>query len=114
MKDNELRGQGAAPWRSGDSHSLDRLLKSAAQVKEAASAEMPFGFDTRVIALWRSKGNGSVAGVTQLLQRITLLASAVIVLATAAVYFELNQNPEPTETNEYALADAAIQDELGQ
>ena len=93
---------------------VDRLLRSAAQTGGEIPAEMPFGFDTRVIALWRTKGNGTFAGVTQLLQRITLLASAVIVLATAAVYFELNQNREPTETNEYALADAAIQDELGQ
>jgi hypothetical protein len=93
---------------------LERLLKSAAGAADTASAEMPFGFDTRVIALWRSKGNGTVAGLTRFVQRITLLATAVIVLATAAAYFELKQNREPNETNEYALADAAIQDELGQ
>jgi hypothetical protein len=93
---------------------LERLLKSAAGSADIAPAEMPFGFDTRVIALWRSKGNGTMAGLSRLLRRVTLLATAVIVLATAAAYFELNQNREPSEMNEYALADAAIQDELGQ
>ena len=36
---------------------LDRLLRAAAQTKEDAPAEMPFGFDTRVIALSRKNGN---------------------------------------------------------
>lgn len=93
---------------------LERLLKSAAGATDTAPAEIPFGFDTRVIALWRSKGNGTVAGLSRLLRRVTLVAAAVIVMATAAAYFELNQNREPNEMNEYALADAAIQDELGQ
>ena len=31
---------------------IDRLLRSAAQAREEAPAEMPFGFDTRVVALW--------------------------------------------------------------
>ena len=93
---------------------LERLIRSAAQAKEPDPADMPFGFDTRVLALWRSKGDGTVIGLTRLVQRITLVATAVIVLATAAVYVELNQNREPSEMNEYVLADAAIQDELGQ
>jgi len=93
---------------------LERLLRSAAQAKESDPAEMPFGFDTRVLALWRSKGNGTMAGLTRLVRQVTLVAAAVIVLTTAAAYVELNQNRDPNEMNEYALADAAIQDELGQ
>lgn len=94
---------------------LDRLLKSAAGANEPiAPAEMPFGFDTRVIALWQSKGNGTVASLTRLLRRVTVLATVVIVLGTAGAYFELNQSRDTTDTNEYALADAAIQDELSQ
>ena len=31
---------------------VDRLLRSAAQAGDEAPAEMPFGFDTRVVALW--------------------------------------------------------------
>ena len=42
-------------------HEIDRLLRSAAQSGDEAPAEMPFGFDTRVVALWRAlavKPNG--------------------------------------------------------
>ena len=35
-------------------HNIDRLLRSAAQVREEEPSSMPFGFDTRVIALWRA------------------------------------------------------------
>ena len=41
---------------------LDRLLRAAAQTKAEAPAEMPFGFDTRVIALSRRNGNGAAFG----------------------------------------------------
>ena len=33
---------------------IDRLLRSAAKIGEEHSAAMPFGFDTRVVALWRA------------------------------------------------------------
>ena len=33
---------------------IDRLLRSAAQADEEVPAAMPFGFDTRVVALWRA------------------------------------------------------------
>ncbi|HWY50612.1 MAG TPA: hypothetical protein VNW72_03940 [Chthoniobacterales bacterium] len=93
---------------------LDRLLRSAAQAKEEAPAEMPFGFDTRVIALSRRNGNGpAVAG---LLRRIALAAAAVIVLATAGAWIEFNQDGDPigASGNEFAIADSAIQDEVAQ
>ena len=47
---------------------IDRLLRSAAKTGEEHSVVMPFGFDTRVVALWRAAlptGNG----VTRLLRR---------------------------------------------
>jgi len=31
---------------------IDRLLRSAAEAREEEPAGMPFGFDTRVVALW--------------------------------------------------------------
>ena len=34
---------------------IDRLLRSAAQAREEVPAAMPFGFDTRVAALWRAQ-----------------------------------------------------------
>ncbi len=93
---------------------LDRLLRSASRAENDAPAEMPFGFDTRVIALSRRNGNGpAMAG---LLRRVAVLAAGVIVLATAGAWFEFNQNSDTIEGvgNEYAIADSAIQDEVAQ
>ena len=93
---------------------LQRLLRAAAQVKDDAPAEMPFGFDTRVIALSRRNGNGVIFGA--LLRRVALIAAAVIVLATGGAYLEFNSNGDTIDAsgNEYAIADSAIQDEIGQ
>ena len=75
---------------------IDRLLRSAAQAGEEVPAEMPFGFDTRVVALWRagsSKGNG----VVQLLRRVAVLSIAIIVISTIAAVREANQSREIRE-----------------
>ena len=92
---------------------IDRLLRSAAQVDEDAPAEMPFGFDTRVVALWRA-GMPKANGVMQLLRRVAVLSIAVIVISTVAAIREANQSREIREsfTNEFAIADSAIQDEF--
>jgi hypothetical protein len=91
---------------------LERLLRAAAQVKDEAPAEMPFGFDTRVIALSRRNGNGAAFGA--LLRRVALVAAAVIVLASAGAWLEFNQSDDfiATSGNEFAIADSAIQDEV--
>ena len=93
---------------------LDRLLRSAATVKEDAPVEMPFGFDTRVIALSRKNGNG--AAFATLLRRIAFAAAGVIVLASAGAYFEFDRNGDAFAGagNDYAIADSVIQDEVGQ
>jgi hypothetical protein len=72
---------------------------------------MPFGFDTRVIAL--SRGNGNGATFALLLRRVTLVAAALIVLATAGAYFEFNRDSD-TIGNEFAFVDSAVQDEVAQ
>ena len=92
---------------------IDRLLRSAAQMGEEHPAAMPFGFDTRVVALWRATvptGNG----VMQLLRRVAVLSAAVIVVSTIAAVREANQSREIRESlaNEFAIADSAIQDEF--
>lgn len=95
---------------------LDRLLKSAAERGEGNSIEMPFGFDTRVVALWRANANGAARGLSAFLRRITLVATAVTLLAAAGVYYQINQNRELSEpsANEFAIADSIIQDEFAQ
>ena len=92
---------------------IDRLLQSAAQADEEIPAAMPYGFDTRVIALWRA-GMPKANGVMQLLRRVAVLSLAVIVISTIAAIREANQSREIREsfTNEFAIADSAIQDEF--
>ncbi len=94
-------------------HKIDRLLRSAAQVREEVPAAMPFGFDTRVVALWRA-GAPKANGVMALLRRVAVLSAVVIVISTVAAVREANQNREISEslTNDYAIADSAIQDEF--
>src|SRR5437016_14569184 len=93
---------------------LDRLLRSARRANETTPVEMPFGFAPRVIALSRKNGNGALFGA--LLRRVALVATAVIVLASAGAYFEFNRNGDviTASGNEFAIADSAIQDEVAQ
>ena len=92
---------------------IDRLLLSAAQADPEVPAAMPFGFDTRVVALWRA-GTPKANGVMQLLRRVAVLSIAVIVISTIAAIREANQSREIRESfaNEFAIADSAIQDEF--
>jgi hypothetical protein len=96
-------------------HEIDRLLRSAAQTADEVPAEMPFGFDTRVVTHWRAailKPNG----VTSLLRRVAVLSAAVIIISTLAAIREIEHSREQYNafTNEFAIADTAIQDEFSQ
>jgi hypothetical protein len=99
----------------GVDQKIDRLLRSAAQAHEDVPAAMPFGFDTRVVALWRSSMK-KPNGLTPLLRHIALLSAVVIVVSTIAAAREAGQNRKLGESfaNEYAIADSAIQDEFSQ
>ncbi len=92
---------------------IDRLLRSAAQAREETPATMPFGFDTRVVALWRAVAP-RLNGVASIVRRVAVLSAAVIVISTIAAIREASQNREISEsfTNEFAIADSAIQDEF--
>ncbi|HEY3662326.1 MAG TPA: hypothetical protein VGL24_04160 [Chthoniobacterales bacterium] len=89
---------------------IDRLLRAAAAENESAAPnEMPFGFDTRVLAGWRSDQNHRLVDVGLLLRRVVLISLAVIALATAGVVNELRQGDDPGEGfDQYAIADNAI------
>ena len=97
---------------------LDRLLRGAAKAPEGPPPEAPFGFDTRVVALVRA-GNESatdVADLTRFLRRTGVIAFAVLVLASAAAYRQFTETAVFTapQTNEYAIADSAIQTEFSE
>ncbi len=98
-------------------HEVDRLFRSAAKTGDDAPAEMPFGFDTRVVALWsRSRESAKPNGIASLLRRVALLSAAVIAISTLAAVRELKQSRDQSNdfTNEFAIADTAIQDEFSQ
>jgi hypothetical protein len=94
---------------------LNRLLRSAAQVSEEVPSVPPFGFETRVVALWRS-GVAPANGLAALLRKVALVSAVVALVAAAAAARELQQNRELQDsvTNEFAIADSAIQTEFSQ
>ena len=96
-------------------HEIDRLLRSAAQTGDEAPAEMPFGFDTRAVALRRALA-AKPNGIASLLRRVALLSAAVIAISTLAAVREIEQSREQYNefTNEFAIADTAIQNEFSQ
>lgn len=101
-----------------NSPDLDRLLRSAAQASEPSASEVPFGFDTRVVAGWRADKNGAndVAELSRFVRHAGVIASAVLVLAGTAAYRQYRDETKfaSTATNEYAIADSAIQTEFSQ
>ena len=92
---------------------IDRFLRSAAEAREEKAVSMPFGIDTRVVALWRAS-TGKSNGVTSLLRRVAIVSAVIIVVSTIAAVREAEQSREIGEslTNEYAIADSAIQTEF--
>jgi hypothetical protein len=97
---------------------LDRLLRSAAAAAEPPAPEAPYGFETRILALWRA-GRGQATDaveLTRFLRRIGAVALAVLTLASAGAYQQFNENEAraTAQTNEYAIADSAIQTEFSQ
>src|SRR6266513_628811 len=77
-------------------------------------AAMPFGFVTRMVALWRASAT-NVNGLTLLPRRIALLSAAVIIISAVGAVHQARQHREEVGehfTNEFAIADSAMQDEL--
>jgi hypothetical protein len=85
---------------------VDRLLRAAAAQPNEPAPEMPFGFDTRVVAQWRASWPADPAEIVRLLRRVVFLAVALIVLASAGAYREFSQSAAAGE--EFAIADSAI------
>ena len=97
---------------------LDRLLRSAANTAGAPAPEIPYAFETRVLASWRAglAGSSEFADLTSFLRRIGAGALVVLALASAGAYQQFNENEAriAPQTNEYAIADSAIQTEFSQ
>src|SRR3954454_17293460 len=98
---------------------LDRLLKAAtgAPLPDDVDSEPPFGFDTRFVSLWRASANtGKPNGIASLLRGVAISSAAILLLATAGTFFEYKQGVEAGDvsSNEFAIADSAIQAEYSQ
>lgn len=93
---------------------LDRLLRAAARGADDVPVQAPFGFDTRVVAVWRAGQFGNGNGATRFIRRVAFMAVTVIVIASAAALYEINRDRDIDESfgNEYAIADSAIQNEF--
>jgi hypothetical protein len=93
---------------------MKRLLRSAALAGDDLPVVPPFGFETRVVALWRSGAGKPPNGLASLLRRVALLSTAVTVIAAVAAIREVRQSREIGESfsNEFAIADSAIQSEF--
>jgi len=95
-------------------HDLDRLLRAAPPPRNEDAAEMPYGFDTRVIALWHARGERELNGVARLIRRVAVFAAVILIASAAGAYQELIRSEMSSEplTNEFAIADSAIADEV--
>jgi hypothetical protein len=95
--------------------SLNRLLRSAAQVP-GDTGSVPFGFDTRIVALWRASGSSNGNGILLLVRRVALMAAIVLVASGVASFRELRSAQDVIEpsANEFAIADTAIENEFNQ
>ena len=96
---------------------LDRLLRSAGNAGQP-DAEIPFGFETRVVAGWRSgRGSGNdLADLSRFLRRAGAVACAVVIVGGAAAWRQYREETKfaSLATNEYAIGDSAIQTEFSQ
>ena len=97
---------------------LDRLLRSAAQAPEEPAPAAPFGFETRVVASWLAGNEGAtdVVDLTRFLRRTGVIAFAVLAFASIAAYRQFAEDAtfSAPQTNEYAIADSAIQMEFSE
>lgn len=96
---------------------LDRLLRSASTASPFAP-EVPYGFETRVVALWRAGivSADDAVELAQFLRRIGVIAVVVLTIASVSVFRQFNDIEARTvpHTNEYAIVDSAIQTEFSQ
>jgi anti-sigma-K factor RskA len=95
---------------------LDRLLGAAARAAgNDAPPEMPFAFETRVVALARAGDRrNQIADLTRFVRWIGVAAVVVLSLASAGAYQQLTANEQRVTPlqNDYAIADSAIQTEF--
>ena len=91
---------------------LRQLFRAAAQIE--TPPQMPFGFDTRVLAGVRQIAPNGSALIAVLLRRVAAIAVAVIALAATALYGASVSASKAEVTNEYSMVDSVIQTNLSE
>ena len=91
---------------------LRRLLQAAREGDPPA--EMPFGFDTRVLARLHQAAPYGSAAIALLARRAAVIAFAVMALAVAGLYGSSTSQTNSETMNEYGIVDSAIQNNLAE
>ena len=83
----------------------ERLAGAARRVAVEPAPEMPFGFDTRVIAAWQARREGEEPVPWARLLRGALVCASLIMLLSLAMNFQSLKEGDPGPV---AIADSAI------
>lgn len=82
-----------------------RLADAARRAPQEPPAEMPFGFDTRLVARWRARREGEESPPWAALLRGGLICAGVILLLSVVVNYQTLREREPGSV---AIADSAL------
>jgi hypothetical protein len=85
---------------------LKRLLEAASRAPKDGPSEIPFGFETRVLASWAGSSTREVYPVA-FFQRAFLACLLVTLMCLGASYTAWNT---PAANPEYAMSDSAVAD----
>ena len=86
-----------------------RLARMSHRVTVEPAPEMPFGFDTRVIADWQAQRGGEETVPWARLLRGALVCASLIMLLSLAMNFQSMKEGDPGPV---AIADSAIHTSL--
>jgi hypothetical protein len=91
---------------------VDRLLSAARCVRPLDVPEMPFAFDTRIVALARAATSQPPHNfaIARLLRNVTIVALLIFATATAGAYWQFYNNRAAADSalTAYVMADRAI------
>lgn len=85
--------------------SWERLVTAAKEARGSTFAEVPAGFDARVLAAWRRAETREDPAYWLLLMRRALLVSCVVMVITMAAFY---QDLQFEQRQDWSVADALL------